>query len=615
MIYYPLFKSLNEKFYEVLEIYFTKQIKVLIFIIIRIVKEQEIRKMKIIDKRAIAEFLANHITNLSLEEIDDIIEIPPPDINFSYAFPVYRLSKVEKKNPKEIAANLEKNLVLPDFIEKIEADGPYLNLRIKSSFVLENIFKLNYDYGRIYESLRPKIKKSLRIVIEFPAPNTNKSLHFGHVRNMLIGSSMTNLFKYKGHKVFEVNLRQDRGIHICQSMLAYKKWGNNQEPTKKSDHFVGDFYVKYNEMEKKDDNLKNEAHELLRLWEAEDPETRSLWEKMKKWALDGFEETFKKLGITFVKEYSESEIYKKGKDIILENLEKGIFKKTEDGAVYADLKEKYDLPNKILLRKDGTSIYITQDIYLAFLKKQDFNYDKNLYVVGNEQNLYFKQLFSVLEMIGFKEDKFHLSYGMIDLPEGKMKSREGITVDADDIIDEMLELAYKEVNERYPNIKEEEKERRANLIGIGALKFFILKFNLKSDFVFDPKQSISFEGETGPYIQYCYARIESIISKSSENIDLDIKWDLLNHETEESLIKQLNYFPEIIDQTAQKYNIHLIPQYLLTLCQIFNSFYSVCPVISDNKRLERARLLLIKCVQIVIKIGLNILGIETLDKM
>jgi len=599
----------------VLEIYFTKQIKVLIFIIIRIVKEAEIRKMKTIDKQAIAEFLANHITYLSLEEIEEIIEIPPPDINFSYAFPVYRLSKVEKKNPKEIAKNFEKNLLLPDFIEKIEADGPYLNFKIKPSFVLENVFKLKDDYGRIYEVLREKIGKSLKIVIEFPAPNSNKPLHFGHVRNMLIGSSMANLFRYKAHEVFEVNLRQDRGIHICKSMLAYKKWGNNQEPTKKPDHFVGDFYVKYNEMEKKDDNLNKEAHALLRLWEAEDPETRAIWEKMNKWALEGFEETFKKLGITFDKEYSESEIYKKGKKIILENLEKGIFKKTEDGAVYADLKEDFGLPNKILLRRDGTSLYITQDIYLAFLKKQDFNYDRSLYVVASEQNLYFKQLFTVLEMIGFKEDKFHLSYGMISLPEGKMKSREGIIVDADNIIDEMLELAYKEVNKRYPNIKEEEKERRANLIGIGALKFFILKFNLKSDFVYDPKQSISFEGETGPYIQYCYARIESIISKSSENIDLNIKWDLLNHETEESMIKQLNYFPEIIDQTAQKYNIHLIPQYLLTLCQTFNSFYSVCPVISDNKQLERARLLLIKCVQIIIKIGLNILGIETLDKM
>jgi len=571
--------------------------------------------MKIIDKLTIAEYLAKHIHSLSLEEIESVIEIPPHDISFSYAFPVYRLSKIEKKNPKEIAQELASDLSLPDYLEKIEAVGPYLNFKIKPSIVLENIFELKHDYGRMYEVLEEDKKKSLRIVIEFPAPNTNKPLHFGHVRNILLGNSISNLFRYKDHKVFEVNLRQDRGIHICQSMLAYKKWGNNQEPTKKPDHFVGDYYVKYNEMEKKDENLINEAHALLRLWEAEDPDTRALWLKMKSWALEGFKETFNKLSVKFDKEYSESEIYTRGREIILENFEKGIFKKTEDGAIYADLKEDYGLPNKILLRSDGTSLYITQDIFLAYLKKQDFDYDKSLYVVANEQNLYFKQLFTVLEMIGFKEDKFHLSYGMIDLPEGKMKSREGTIVDADNIIDEMLELAYKEVDKRYPTIKEEEKKKRANIIGIGALTFFILKFNLKSDFVFNPNNSISFEGETGPYIQYCYARIESIILKSNEKIGLDINWDLLHHETERNLIKQLNYFPEIIDQATQKYTIHLIPQYLLTLCQIFNSFYSVCPVISDNKLLEKARLLLIKCVQINIKIGLEILGIDTLDKM
>ncbi|MFW9825797.1 MAG: arginine--tRNA ligase, partial [Candidatus Thorarchaeota archaeon] len=316
-----------------------------------------------------------------------------------------------------------------------------------------------------------------------------------------------------------------------------------------------------------------------------------------------------------IKEYSESEIYTKGREIILENLKKGIFKKTEDGAIYADLEKEYNIPNVILLRSDGTSIYIVQDIYLAYLKKQDFNYDRSLYVVANEQNLYFKQLFKVLELIGFKEDNFHLSYGMIHLPEGRMKSREGTIVYADEIIEEVLGLAYNEVDKRYHNISEEEKKIRAKVIGMGALTFFILKFNLKSDFVFNPKESISFEGETGPYIQYCYARIESIISKSEEKIGLEINWDLLNHESELNLVKQLNYFPEIIEEAAQKYDIHLISQYLLTLCQVFNSFYSTCPVISEDKQLENARLFLIKCVQIVIKTGLNLLGIETLNKM
>ncbi|GAI72412.1 unnamed protein product, partial [marine sediment metagenome] len=345
------------------------------------------------------------------------------------------------------------------------------------------------------------------------------------------------------------------------------------------------------------------------------PEVRALWKKMNSWALKGFKETYKKLNISFDKEYFESDIYWKGKDKVLECLDKDIFSRTENGAIIANLKKKFNLPNKILLRNDGTSLYITQDIYLAFQKKEDFNYDKSIYVVGNEQDLYFKQLFAVLDMIGFKEDKFHLSYGMIYLPEGKMKSREGTIVDADDIIDEIQLLAYEEVNKRYPELIEEKKKERAKSIGMGALSFFILKFNPKSDFIFNPKESISFEGETGPYIQYCYARIESIITKSKELIDLNIKWDLIKHEKEISLVKQLIYFPEMLDSITRNYNIHLIPQYLLTLCQAFNSFYSSCQVLSDNKDLEKARLLLIRCVQIVVKVGLDILGIDTLNQM
>jgi arginyl-tRNA synthetase len=398
-------------------------------------------------------------------------------------------------------------------------------------------------------------------------------------------------------------------------MFAYKKWGYKKEPNIKSDHFVGEFYVKYNQMEKENDKLIEEVYNLLRLWEENDPEVRALWKKMNSWALKGFKETYKKLNISFDKEYFESDIYWKGKDKILECLNKDIFKKTENGAIIANLKKKFNLPDKILLRNDGTSLYITQDIYLAFQKKEDFNYDKSIYVVGNEQDLYFKQLFAVLDMIGFKEDKFHLSYGMIYLPEGKMKSREGTIVDADDIIDEIQLLAYEEVNKRYPELTEEKKKERAKSIGMGALSFFILKFNPKSDFIFNPKESISFEGETGPYIQYCYARIESIITKSKELIDLNIKWDLIKHEKEIFLVKQLIYFPEMLDSITRNYYIHLIPQYLLTLCQAFNSFYSSCQVLSDNKDLEKARLLLIRCVQIVIKVGLDILGIDTLNQM
>ncbi len=569
--------------------------------------------MKVIDKKAIAKYLSSYITYFSEKEIESLLEVPPTAINFSYAFPTYRLAKFKKKAPKLIAKALEKDLVLNDYIEKIEANGPYINFRIKSSQILENIFKLKEDYGKIREILE-KDKKSLRVVIEYPSPNTNKPLHLGHIRNMLIGNSLSNLLEYKDQKVYQVNLNNDRGIHICKSILAYKLWGNNQEPNIKSDHFVGKFYVRYSLEEQKNENLIEKATELLKLWENKDPETRKLWQKLNKWALDGFKETYQKFGISFDKEYYESNLYKEGKEIILKNVEKNILNLTENGAVIAKL-DNYNLPDKILLRSDGTSIYITQDIYFAYLKKEDYNYDKSIYIVGNEQDLYFKQLFAVLDLIGFKEDKYHLSYGMISLPEGKMKSREGTVVDADDIVDEMINLAFEEVDKRYPKLSKNEKKRRANIIGIAALKFFILKFNPKSDFVFKPKQSISFEGETGPYIQYCYARIQSIIEKSKQKINLNINFQLLNHEKEINLIKQLNYFPEVIETIFNTYEIHLIPQYLLTLCQAFNSFYSFCQVISENKDLEKSRLLLIKCVQVVIKIGLNILGIGTLHEM
>ncbi|MCK4379805.1 MAG: arginine--tRNA ligase [Candidatus Lokiarchaeota archaeon] len=569
--------------------------------------------MKIIDKKSIAKILEEYISDLNLKEIESLIEIPPPDLDYTYAFPCFKLSKIQKKSPNLIAQGFKDKIKKPEFIESLTATGPYLNFMIKPRSVLENISKLKEDYGRIREILEKPNK--LKIVVEYPSPNTNKPLHFGHVRNMLLGKSLSNLLKYKIHDVFQVNLNNNRGIHICKSMLAYKKWGHNKKPDKKSDHFVGDYYVLYNEKSKTDVSLDKEAQELLRSWEIGDQETINLWNKMNKWAIEGFKITYDKFGIKFDKEYNESELYLKGKKKILEGLRKGLFEKTEDGAIIARLKEKYNLKDKILIRSDGTSIYITQDIYLAYKKKEDFNYDRSIYIVADEQIQHFKWLFAILDMLGFKEDNYHLSYGMIDLPSGKMKSREGTVVDADDVIEEVIKLAFDEVNKRYHDLEDKEKKKRAEIIGLGAIIFYILKYNPVKGFVFKPDESISFEGETGPYIQYCYARIASIILKSGKQINTDINWDLLNHEKERFLIKQLVYFPEVIDTSEKTYNIHLIPQYLLTLCQAFNSFYTSCQVISDNKDLEKARLLLIYCVQTVIKTGLNILGIETLDKM
>ena len=568
--------------------------------------------MNAINKSTIAHMLKHYISYLTIEEIFNIIEIPPDEHIYTYAFPCYKLAKHEKKSPKDIALNLKNTIKMPDFIEIFEAEGPYLNIRIKSKSILEEIFKQKGDYGKPEHIIHSEEKK---VVVEYPSPNTNKPLHLGHIRNMLLGKAISNLLIYTGHRVFQVNLNNDRGIHICKSMLAYKKWGNDKEPDIKSDHFVGNFYVKFNDEVKKNPLLEEEARELLRSWENNDPETISLWKKMNKWALEGFKKTYNKLGISFDKEYFESDLYLKGKEIIFDGLNKGIFEKLEDGAIIAPLKEKYNLQDKVLIRSDGTSLYITQDIYLAYKKKEDFDFDLSIYVVADEQIQVFKWLFAVLDMLGFKGDNFHLSYGMIDLPSGKMKSREGTIVDADDLIDEMESLALKEVDMRYPDLDNLEKRKRAEIIGLAALRFYVLKFNPAKGFIFDPKESISFEGETGPYIQYCYARISSIISKSEIKIDLNVKWNLLTHDTELKLIKQLTYFPEIIKSVEKTDSIHYIPQYLLSLCQAFNSFYVSCQVISEDKELEKARLLLIECVQIVIKTGFKLLGIETLEQM
>ena len=567
----------------------------------------------IIDKQALATVLKKYIPELSIEEIESTLEIPPPGFDSTYAFPCFKLAKVRKKAPGVIAEDLKKEIELIDFIESLSINGAYLNIKIKIKDILQAIFNHENDFGRIRDISEPK--KKLKIVIEYPSPNTNKPLHFGHVRNMLLGKSLSNLLQYKLHHIFQVNLYNNRGIHICKSMLAYQKWGKNREPDKKSDHFVGDFYVLYSKRVEKDPNLEKEAYELLRSWEAGDKATIKLWNKMNSWALEGFKTTFDIFGINFDKVYYESDLYLKGKEIILEGVKKGIFKILEDGAIIAELKEKYNLEDKVLIRSDGTSIYITQDIYLAYKKKEDFDYDQSIYVVADEQNQHFRWLFAILDLLGFKGDNYHLSYGMIDLPSGKMKSREGTIVDADDIIQEVENLAFEEVSKRYPYLSASEKKKRADIIGLAAIKFYILKYSPIKGFVFNPEESISFEGETGPYIQYCYARISSIIIKSGLKIDKDIDWEQLNHEKEVLLINQLVYFPEVLDATEKTYNIHLIPQYLLTLCQAFNAFYTTCQVISNDKTLEKARLLLIQCVQIVIKIGLNILGIETLDQM
>ncbi|MDD5086430.1 MAG: arginine--tRNA ligase [Candidatus Nanoarchaeia archaeon] len=542
------------------------------------------------------------------------VEIPPDSKLGDYAFPCFNLAKQLRKSPADIAKDLSLKIKPNKYIREIRNVGPYVNFFINNDIlnetILNEILKNKEKYG-----LWPT--KHKKVVIEFPSPNTNKPLHLGHARNMLIGESLSRILEFDGYKVFRVNLNNDRGVHICKSMLAYKKWGDSKTPeseNKKSDHFVGDFYVLYSKKAKENPGLDNEAQEMLKKWENNDKETVELWKKMNNWAIKGFNETYNMFGIKHDKTYNESEHYDDAKKIVLDNFKKGIFKKDEEGNIYVEL-EKYSLPNKILLRADGTSVYMTQDIMLAKIKYNDFKMDKSIFVVGSEQKLHFNQLFKILELIGFKnfDGCYHLAYGMISLPEGKMKSREGTVVDADDIVEDMISLAKQEIEKRH-DINKKEIEERAKTIGLGALNFFVLKYDALKDFVFNPKESISFEGETGPYIQYAHARICSILRKAGKQAK-DIDLSLLNKKEEKDIIKLLGSFPEVIDSAASGYKPSLIARYLLDLSQLFNEFYHKHQIIKADEKTRDARLALIKSIKYVVENGLNLLGIDAPEKM
>jgi len=561
------------------------------------------------------------IIRLLKKEVKEPIELEtPPDSKLGdYAFPCFGLAKQLKKSPMEIAKDLASKLKPNKYIKEIKSTGPYVNFFVNNGIFNEAILKEILNKKEKYGS---SFKKNKRVVVEFPAPNTNKPLHLGHVRNMLIGESLSRILEFNGYNVFRVNLNNDRGIHICKSMLAYKKWGDAKTPeseNKKSDHLVGDFYVLFNKNLKKYPGLENEVQDMLRKWEAGDKETVDLWKKMNNWAFKGFNETYKKFEIKHDKVYNESEHYKKAKDVVLDCLKKNIFKKDEDGNIFVEL-EEYKMPNKILLRADGTSVYMTQDLMLAQLKYKDFKMDRSIFVVGSEQKLHFRQLFKILELIGFKniDGCYHLAYGMIYLPEGKMKSREGTIVDADNIVANMITLARKEIQERH-ELDKKEIDKRAEQIGMGALKFFILKYDALKDFVFNPRESISFEGETGPYIQYAHARICSILRKFGKRIDKNFidKTDLslLKEKEETELIKLLGNFPELVENAASSYKPSLISRYLLDLSQSFNEFYHIHQILKEREELKNTRILLIDSVRQALRNGLNLLGIEAPEKM
>ncbi len=546
--------------------------------------------------------------NLKKEEIENLIEIPPSNEMGDYAFPCFILSKKLKKNPNQIALEIKKKISNKNF-EDVQVSGAYINFFVdKKKFaenIIKEILKEKENFGK------SNIGRKEKTMVEFPSPNTNKPLHLGHLKIMLIGESISRILGFNSEKVIRANLNNDRGVHICKSMVAYKKYGKNKKPIKKSDHFVGDFYIRFNQMVKENKDYEKKAQECLQKWETKDKETLDLWKKMNKWALDGFKETYKKFGIKHDKEYYESKIYKKGKEIVLGGLKKGIFEK-KDGSIIINL-EKEKLGEKVLLRDDGTSLYITQDIYLAKLKQDEYKINKSIYVVGNEQEYHFKVLFTILSKLGFNYKNLkHLSYGMVNLPEGKMKSREGIVVDADNLIKEVQDLVKKELTSR-EKISKKELESRSLKIALSAIKYFLLKVDSKKNMLFNPKESISFEGDTGPYLLYSYARASSILRKSKNKLNKN-NFQIKNiSEHELKLLKKLSQFPEVVSNSYNTLNPSLIANYSYQLTQIFNGFYHSCPVINSEQ--ELFRLALVKSFRYVLENSLKLLGIEIIDKM
>ena len=477
------------------------------------------------------------------------------------------------------------------------------------------------------------------VMVEYSSPNTNKPLHLGHIRNNLLGYSLAQILKACGNRVVKTNIVNDRGIHICKSMLAWRKWGEGATPEstgKKGDHLIGDFYVLFDkhykaelkelmdkgmtqEEAEKASPLMLEAREMLRRWEQKDPEIRSLWEMMNNWVYAGFDETYKRLGVDFDKIYYESNTYLEGKDKVLEGLEKGIMYRKDDGSVWADLTDA-GLDHKLLLRSDGTSVYMTQDIGTAKLRYQDYPIDKMIYVVGNEQNYHFQVLSLLLDRLGFKwgKDLVHFSYGMVELPEGKMKSREGTVVDADDLMDEMIQGAREVSAERGKgDFTPEEADEIARIVGMGALKYFLLKVDPRKNMTFNPKESIDFNGNTGPFIQYTYARIRSVLRKAAEAGYTATGYDMVEpNEKEISLIQHLADFPATVAEAGRIYSPALIANYVYDLVKEYNQFYHDYTILNEPDAAVRAlRLALSQCVAGVVRSGMSLLGIEVPERM
>ena len=561
---------------------------------------------------------------------------------------VFPFLKMSRKGPEQTAQEIGEYLKANEpAVAAFNVIKGFLNLTIASATWIELLNEIQADeqYGLVKAA-----ETSPLVMIEYSSPNTNKPLHLGHVRNNLLGNALANIVAANGNKVVKTNIVNDRGIHICKSMLAWKKYGNGETPEtsgKKGDHLVGDYYVSFDKHYKaelaelmagfiaqgmSDDEAKakaeaasplmQEAREMLVNWEAGDPEVRGLWEMMNNWVYAGFDETYKKMGVSFDKIYYESNTYLEGKEKVMEGLEKGFFFKKEDGSVWADLTAE-GLDHKLLLRGDGTSVYMTQDIGTAKLRFADYPIDKMIYVVGNEQNYHFQVLSILLDKLGFEWGKslVHFSYGMVELPEGKMKSREGTVVDADDLMEEMISTAKETSQElgKLDGLTQEEADDIARIVGLGALKYFILKVDARKNMTFNPKESIDFNGNTGPFIQYTYARIQSVLRKAVESgivIPEQIPAGIELSEKEEGLIQMVADFAAVVKQAGEDYSPSIIANYTYDLVKEYNQFYHDFSILrEENEAVKVFRIALSANVAKVVRLGMNLLGIEVPSRM
>lgn len=569
------------------------------------------------------------------------INLTTPDAQFGdFAFACHSFAKSLKLSPQEIANKIASAIASQNGFSA-QAVAGYVNITVASALlgqeVLSAVLKEKNNYGAV-KTVKEKV------VLEYSSPNTNKPLHLGHVRNNVLGMALYNLLKCQGAKVIPVQIINDRGIHIIKSMLAYQKWGKGQTPKtagEKGDHFVGKFYILFEkefEQEWQEYSQNNppvgdlakarqeffgqsrigqEAQATLRAWEQGDRAVRALWQTMNKWVYAGFGETYKVLGSEFKKNYFESNTYLLGKAIVAEGLKKGAFYREADGSVWVDLTAD-GLDKKILQRSDGTSVYITQDLGLAAQRQKEFKFDSLAYVVGHEQEYHFKVLFLILKKMGYAwaEKMRHLSYGLVFLPEGKMKSREGKVVDADNIMAEVVELAREQIVKRQAGIKAKECERRARAIGLGALKFFLLRVTPTQSIHFNPAEAIAFEGSTGPYVQYAHARIAKILQFAKVGNASKTDLSKLSTPEEKAVLLKLLAYSKAVKDAAQNYSPNTICDYLVGLAQAFNTFYHKHQVLkAEDKGTRQARLLLIKAVQVVLSNGLALLGIEAPEKM